>query len=171
MNRLPSRLRGRAPANGQETRAAANIHRANIRWDKVRSGFSGPTQVTSAPDGTKRLFVVQEGGQVKIVKGRHVQNAPYLNLASRVTTAGEGGLLSIAFSPRFRHNGLLWVAYARSSDGDLVIARMKANRAKANRVHVLDAASDSPRRTLLAGQPLRRSTGVRTRRIPLRRNR
>jgi glucose/arabinose dehydrogenase len=114
--------------------AARGLRAFEVKWAPVASGFSSPTQVTSAPDGTKRLFVVQQGGQVKVVRDGRVARKSYISIGSRVRFQGEGGLLSLAFSPSFRQDGLLWVAYARRIDGDLVIARMKARGPRADHV-------------------------------------
>ena len=80
------------------------------------------------------MFVVEKDGRVKAVKNGQTLRRTYLNIAKRVDPAGEGGLLSIAFSPTFRTDHRLWVAYTRRSDGDLIIGRMKAKRAAASRV-------------------------------------
>src|SRR5262245_7018858 len=40
---------------------ARGLRAFDVRWRRVTAGFSAPTQVTSAPDGRKRLFVVQKG--------------------------------------------------------------------------------------------------------------
>ena len=114
--------------------AARGIRDFDVRWKPVVSGFSAPTQVTSAPDGTKRLFVVQKAGQIRIVRNGKTVRKPYISIGRRVQTDQEGGLLSVAFSPTFRRDHLLWVAYARAADGDLVVARMKARRASAAHV-------------------------------------
>lgn len=125
-----------SPVATHADRAAGHppLRSVQVRWRQVASGLSAPTQVTSAPDGTRRLFVVQQGGSVKVVRHGHVRRAPYLSIARHVDPAGEGGLLSIAFSPTFRRDGLLWVTYAAASDGDLVVARMRAGSASASRV-------------------------------------
>jgi hypothetical protein len=57
-----------------------------------------------------------------------------LSIGSRIDPSGEGGLLSVAFSPSFRRDGLLWVTYSRASDGDLIVGRMKARGPRAGRV-------------------------------------
>jgi glucose/arabinose dehydrogenase len=120
----------------RETSAAAvpNLNRVSIKWSRIVGGFSAPTQVTSAPDGIRRLFVVQKGGQIKVVRGGHTLKREYVNIGKKVSTSGEGGLLSVAFSPTFRSDKLLWVAYARRSGGDLVVARMRAGTARASHV-------------------------------------
>ena len=123
-----------SPRDADAERAARVIRAFDVKWRRVASGLSAPTQVTSAPDGRKRLFVVQKGGQVKAVRDGRVTRTPYLKIGRRISTAGEGGLLSIAFSPRFRRDGLLWVAYSRRSDGDLIVARMRARSENAKRV-------------------------------------
>jgi glucose/arabinose dehydrogenase len=116
---------------GTNPATARGIRGYELKWRRVASGLSAPTQVTSAPDGTKRLFVVQQGGRVRVVRDGKVLRRPYISIGGRVRQEGEGGLLSVAFSPTFRKDGLLWVAYARKLDGDLVIARMKTKRPKA----------------------------------------
>lgn len=112
----------------------APLRAFEVRWRRVLSGLSAPTEVTSAADGRKRLFVVEKGGTVRIVRKGTLVRRPYLSIGGRIDTAGEGGLLSVAFSPTFRRDGLLWVAYVSDRDGDLVVGRMKAQRPGASRV-------------------------------------
>ena len=106
-----------------------------MKWRQVASGLANPTQITSAPDGTKRLFAVEQPGKIRIIRDGRVVRRPYVSIGRRVGDAGnEQGLFSVAFSPTFRRDGLLWVAYTRSSDGDLIVARMRAKGPKASRV-------------------------------------
>ena len=71
---------------------------------------------------------------VRIVRDGRVAGSPYLSIGGRIDPSGEGGLLSLAFSPSFRQDGLLWVTYTARGDGDLVVARMKARNAGVSRV-------------------------------------
>lgn len=112
----------------------APLRAFDVRWRRVVSGLSAPTEVTSAPDGRKRLFVVEKGGTVRVVQKGNVVGRPYLSIGGRIDASGEGGLLSVAFSPTFRRDGLLFLTYVSDGDGDLVVGRMKAPRPGATHV-------------------------------------
>ncbi len=74
-----------------------------------------------APPGDARVFVVERGGTIRIL-GRQ---APFLDIADRVSVAGEGGLLSMAFHPGFGANGRFFVFYTDDA-GDIVVAEFAA---------------------------------------------
>src|SRR3954464_9429596 len=93
-----------------------------ITYNKVVGGFNSPVYVTAARDGSRRLFVVQQGGLVRLVKNGVVQSTAYLNIASEVLTGTEQGLLSIAFHPHFAQHPFVFVAYTRS-DKALQVSR------------------------------------------------
>lgn len=86
------------------------------------TGFSAPVAITHAQD--ERLFVVQQGGLVRIVAPDGTINTqPYLNISSLIVSGGERGLLGLAFHPQYDTNGYFYVNYTRSGDGATVIAR------------------------------------------------
>jgi glucose/arabinose dehydrogenase len=115
---------------------AANA--ASISWVRRAGGFEQPTQVTSAHDGTGRMFVVEKTGRVRIYRNGHVPARPFLDLRSLVKTDGEGGLLSIAFHPRWRSHPYLWAAYVDKA-GDLRVSRFKARTYRAATVGISTA--------------------------------
>jgi len=94
--------------------------------------------VTSARDGSHRLFVVQQGGTVRVVKRGSLRAQVYLDISSRVRSGGEQGLLSIAFHPGFRRHPFLYAAYTRD-DGALVVTRFRATSAGARSVSAATA--------------------------------
>jgi glucose/arabinose dehydrogenase len=98
----------------------------SITWVLRASGLDQPTQVTSAPDGSSRLFVVEKPGRIRVVKNGKVLATPFLDISSRVKSDGEGGLLSVAFDPRFTKHPFLWVAYTNTT-GDVQVSRFRAN--------------------------------------------
>jgi glucose/arabinose dehydrogenase len=120
-------------AVSQATTATRSPARVSVTFHKVVGGLSSPVYVTSARDGSRRLFVVQQGGSVRVVQKGAVQSRAYLNLTSEVLSGGEQGLLSIVLHPRFRAHPLVFAAYTRS-DGALQVSRFKASSAAASTV-------------------------------------
>ena len=113
---------------------AADVNKVKVTWRRVSSGLSAPTQVTSAPDGTSRMFITQKNtGTVRVFHNGRLRAKPYLNIGSLISTDSERGLLSIAFAPNFRSNPRLFILYTRG-DGDVVLARMRAKSATAGQV-------------------------------------
>jgi glucose/arabinose dehydrogenase len=125
-------LRSAVPAVSAAPAAAVSAAPAAdglVRWARVAGGLREPTQVLTAP-GSNRVYVTEKGGQVRVVDDGSVRPTPWLNLAPRVRTDGEGGLLSLAFHPDFARTPQFWVTYT-ALDGDLVLARGSARGASA----------------------------------------
>src|SRR6185503_15390661 len=76
----------------------------------IVSGLSSPLFLT-APPGDSRLFIVEQPGRIRVVKNGQMLTTPYLNIASKLTSGGERGLLGLAFHPSFATNGFLYVYY------------------------------------------------------------
>src|SRR5881398_3050993 len=75
---------------------------------QVGGNLSGsPTAMAFAPDG--RLFVCQQGGQLRVIKNGVLLSTPFVSLT--VDSSGERGLLGIAFDPNFTTNHYLYVYY------------------------------------------------------------
>lgn len=92
----------------------------------VSSGLDGPMLVTHAPNDSDRIFIVDQDGQILIHKfdsGTGVLTRPFLNIASRLVSGGERGLLGLAFHPNYASNGYFYVNYTDNSGGDTRIAR------------------------------------------------
>lgn len=92
----------------------------DLALETVATGFDFPILAT-APAGDARLFVVEKGGVVKVVKNGTVQATPFLNLGGLVSNGGEQGLLGLAFDPQYGANGRLFVSYTNTA-GDNVLA-------------------------------------------------
>ena len=71
------------------------------------SGLANPTAMEIAPDG--RIFVCQQGGSLRVIKNGALLPAPFITL--NVDSAGERGLLGIAFDPNFATNNFLYLYY------------------------------------------------------------
>lgn len=81
--------------------------------------FSSSLYLTHAGDGSNRLFVVERSGVVRaFLENNPAQTSVFIDLRDRVRTpSNETGLLSIAFHPRHRKNGLFYIFY---TTGDLI---------------------------------------------------
>ena len=104
-------------------RAATGLP-AGFQDATVASGLSHPTAMQFAPDG--RLFVAQQGGQLRVVKNGTLLSTPFLTLA--VNSSGERGLLGVAFDPDFASKQFLYVYYTATTPAvHNRISRFKAN--------------------------------------------
>jgi glucose/arabinose dehydrogenase len=108
---------------------------------RLVSGLVRPVLVRSARDGSGRLFVVEQAGRVRVIRGRSIIGT-YLDIRRLVSSGGERGMLGLAFAPDFVTSHLLWVTYTRG-DGALVLARFRTARASSPTV------AASSRRTIL----------------------
>jgi glucose/arabinose dehydrogenase len=98
----------------------ASAHAAQpFKLSKVADGLSSPVYVTSAP-GDKRLFVVEQAGTIRTVLHGKVAAKPYADLRAYVTSGGEQGLLSVAFSPQFETTGKLYVYFTNKAGNEVV---------------------------------------------------
>lgn len=89
------------------------------------SGFSSPVGLKNA--GDERLFVVEQGGVIKIVDLNGVVNTtPFLDIESIVNAGGERGLLGLAFHPEYQTNGRFFVHYSNNS-GDTQISEFSVS--------------------------------------------
>jgi glucose/arabinose dehydrogenase len=135
-----------ASVGGSSATAAASVRtsalspEASVRvgWALVKSGFTQPVQVTSAHDGSGRLFIVTKVGRVWVVKNGVTLPTPYLDLSSLVSTSGEQGLLSIAFAPWFATSPSVFVAYT-AKNGTMVLARFTATSPAADSIRTAGA--------------------------------
>jgi len=94
----------------------------NVSAVQYATGFSSVVAIEH-PANDSRLFVVQQGGLIRIVNTNGTVNAtPFLNLSTLTAASGERGLLGLAFHPNYATNGWFFVNYTNLS-GNTVIAR------------------------------------------------
>ena len=94
--------------------------------------FDQPTYVTSPPGDRERRFVTERAGRIRVVLGSRKLPTPFLDITGRVSTEGEGGLLSMAFAPDYERTRLLYVYYVDRS-GALRIDRYRRSASNPNR--------------------------------------
>lgn len=109
----------------------------------VLSGLSQPVAVRHARDGSNRLFIVQQGGSIRIAQLDAAGTATLLPdsfLSLPVTGGGESGLLGLAFHPQYASNGYFYVAFtapgsepSQGATPDQVVARFRVSGDNPNR--------------------------------------
>jgi len=73
--------------------------------------FDQPVYVTGAPGFPRLLFVVEQGGRVRVLRGGRRLSRPFLDIGGLISSGGERGLLSIAFPPDYRSSHRFYVYY------------------------------------------------------------
>jgi glucose/arabinose dehydrogenase len=100
--------------------------------------FAEPVHVAGAPGFPRLLFVVEQGGVVRVLHRGRLLARPFLDIrdltiCGRTTgLCGEQGLLSIAFAPDYRQTRRFY-AYFVNAAGDLSIDEFRRSRGNATR--------------------------------------
>src|ERR671921_1722690 len=82
----------------------------NFARSQVIGGLATPTAMEFAPDG--RLFVAEQRGTLRVLKAGG-KLATFLDISGRVDSAGERGLLGVAFDPAFSKNRYVYLYYTQ----------------------------------------------------------
>jgi glucose/arabinose dehydrogenase len=90
--------------------------------------FEEPVYVAGAPGYPELLFVVEQGGTVRVLRGGRKLGTPFLDIGGLISFGGERGLLSIAFPPDYRDSGRFYVYYT-DPQGDIRIDEFKRRSA------------------------------------------
>src|SRR5215470_14466483 len=93
-----------------------------LQLNPVVSGLSSPLFVGHAGDGSNRLFIVEQGGTIRVLQPGSSTPTLFLDIHTKVVAGGEQGLLGLAFHPQYSANGRFFVNYTRAGDGATVIA-------------------------------------------------
>ena len=85
---------------------------------------TAPLGLKHAGDGSGRLFIVEQGGRVRVIDSAgNLLVEPFIDISSSVACCGERGLLDIAFHPEYSSagadgEGLFYLHF--SSDGSAI---------------------------------------------------
>jgi len=106
------------PATAHEPQRAA---RADFSPRPLVSGLSAPLYVTGVKGQPGRLYIVEQGGLIRVFERGKLRAKPFLDVSGIVNAGGEQGLLGLAFHPQYARNGRFYVQYtARGGDTKLV---------------------------------------------------
>ena len=130
---------------GPQGTAATTLPASSSGYQMVRAfpnlSVERPISVVIPPDGTGRLFLVQQRGKVIILPKDESANeaATFLDISDRALATTEGefemGLLGLAFHPKFTENGKFYLDSTRADPMRSVVSEMqisKANPAQAD---------------------------------------
>ena len=115
-----------ASACGGDTTGPPDDIDTGVELVEVASGFTFPVLVTSPLEDLTRLFVVEKGGLIKIIRNGQVLPTPFLDIRNKVSRGGEQGLLGLAFHPDYRTNRVFVINYT-DTNGDTRVAMLKAS--------------------------------------------
>jgi glucose/arabinose dehydrogenase len=76
----------------------------------IAADLDAPVHVAT-PAGDPRVFIVEQVGRIRVMRGAALLDRPFLDIRRRVRAGGERGLLSVAFHPLYATNGWLYVNY------------------------------------------------------------
>ncbi len=130
--------------------AATAATSASPRLVVVVRGLERPVLATQAPGEPGRLYVVEQGGLVKVFEGGRLRSRPFLDLRGRVSTGNEQGLLGLAFGPGYTGRKRVYVNYTDVA-GDTIIAEYQVKSGA--------ALPGSARRLLRIQQPYANHNG------------
>ena len=96
----------------------------SLRLQTVTAVLSSPVFLTAPTGDVGRLFIVEQGGLIRIRNSLDgtPRATPFLEVAGLIVTGGEQGLLGMAFDPNYAGNGRFYIYYTNTA-GDIVIAR------------------------------------------------
>jgi len=83
---------------------------------QITDGLVSPVALAEPPDGSKRLFVVDQVGKIWIVQADGTKAAtPFIDVSGKMVSLDPGyderGLLGLAFHPDFKNNGKFYLFY------------------------------------------------------------
>ncbi|NOX63587.1 MAG: PQQ-dependent sugar dehydrogenase [Chloroflexi bacterium] len=108
-------------------RAQAQPQASDTTWPTLETAlfapnFDRPVHLTHANDGSGRVFIVEQRGQIRIVENGVTLSTPFLDITDRVDCCSERGLLSVAFPPDYAQKQYFYVYYI-DLNKDTVVAR------------------------------------------------
>jgi glucose/arabinose dehydrogenase len=119
------------PSPSQTESSPADPAAVELRLEPFASDLRSPLFLTHAGDGSGRVYVVEQEGRVIVLDAEGGGRETYLDIAERIDSGGERGLLGLAFHPDFASNGRLFVDYTDLS-GDTVVSEFGGDAERAD---------------------------------------
>lgn len=110
-----------------------------------------PVGMVEAPDGSGRLFVLEQDGRIVIIRKGTDGKDPkvFLDISNRQPHVNlEEGLLGLAFHPGYATNGLFYIYYSQQNPRRSVVSELKVSADNPDRADL-----QSERNVLVVSQP------------------
>ena len=90
---------------------ASLVAQTPLDLELVVTGLNRPVLVTAPPNDLERIFIVEQSGQVRIIRNGSLLPTPFLDFSGTglVATGGERGLLGLAFHRDYANTGIFCV--------------------------------------------------------------
>jgi glucose/arabinose dehydrogenase len=132
----------------------------DVALERVVTDLVAPVGLVVAPGDDGRAFVLEQTGEIHVLRGGGRDPRPFLDLSDRIVRLDseydERGLLGLAFHPDFEANGRFFVYYSARPPADAPPPADHTNRLSEFRVSATDpdvAEPDSERTVLAFEQP------------------
>jgi glucose/arabinose dehydrogenase len=84
----------------------------NLSLAPVIKGLKEPTLVAWPPDGSKRMFVLERAGRIRVADANGTLHpTPLLDISDNTSLGVEEGLIGLAFDPNYSQNGYMYIDY------------------------------------------------------------
>ena len=89
--------------------------------------FTEPVDLQHAPDGSDRIFVLEQRGTIYVFQNDYsvTEKTMFLDIRDKVVHEGERGLLGLAFHPEYENNGYFFVNYTAPNPLRTVVSRFQ----------------------------------------------
>ena len=98
-----------------------------LKGVRLTAGLSAPLYACASPGDTSRIFIVQQGGLIRILKNGTLLATPFISLSTKIAISSEQGLLGLAFHPNYATNGFFFVSYTRAGDAASIVERYQVS--------------------------------------------
>jgi glucose/arabinose dehydrogenase len=116
----------------------AEMPQINIKLRLITKGLTSPVGMASPKDGTNRLFIIEQGGKIRVIKNGMLLSTPFLNVSDKLDglniAYSEKGLLGLTFHPDYKTNGRFFIYYSaptkeKGMDHKSILAQYKVSAA------------------------------------------
>src|SRR3972149_7490848 len=137
---------------GCRENAARQTSSASLSLKTMATGLDFPLYLTTAPGDNSRLFIVEKGGLIRIIKNGTLLGTPFLDIRNLVSSGSEQGLLGLAFDPNYAANGRFYVSYTDTAGDSRMVRYLVSGNP--------DVAQTAPNRVFLTiDQPFANHNG------------